>query len=96
MKKRTIILSIALLILALLAIDIYNVNSKQNELLETIAQKDSEIAILRSKGDIDKRYPAIVQHNEIVKDYNICVQIIPNNIYNKVLLGKTTTDYLIR
>lgn len=96
MKKKTIILTVLAIIVVVIAIDIYNVNTKQNELLNVIDEKKTEISILREKGDIDRRYPAIAQLNEVVGDYNICVKIFPNNIYNKIMLDKKTEKYLIR
>ena len=96
MKKKTVILSVLTIFIAVLAIDIYNVNAKQNELLNIIEEKKAEISILREKGDIDRRYPAIAQLNEVVGDYNICVKIFPNTLYNKIILGKKPADYLTR
>ena len=54
------------------------------------------LSILRKNGDIDRRYPAIAQLNEVIGDYNICVKIFPNTLYNKVILDKKPTDYLIK
>lgn len=96
MKKKSIILSILAIVVIVLTIDIYNVNTKQNELLNIIEEKKSEISILREKGDIDRRYPAIAQLNEVIGDYNICVKIFPNTLYNKIILGRKPADYLIR
>ena len=96
MKKKTILLSILAVIVIVLTIDIYNVNTKQNELLNIIENKKAEISILRKNGDIDRRYPAIAQLNEVIGDYNICVKIFPNTLYNKVILDKKPTDYLIK
>ena len=56
-----------------------------------------KLQLFNNQGNINKRYPAIpaiIEYNEAVKDYNICVKIFPNNLYNKILLGKKPAKYL--
>ena len=95
LKHATNFINITISLIILLA-DIYNVNTKQNKLLNIIEEKKTEISILREKGNINKRYPAIAQLNEVIGEYNTCAQIFPNNIYNKIILDKKTEKYLIR
>ena len=91
MKKKIILLSITIVII--LFADIYSVNRKQNELYRTIKEKETEIPLLRSQDDIDERFSTIKLYNAAIKDYNVCVKIFPNNLYNKVLLGRNPMKY---
>jgi len=96
MNKKNITIGAIGLLLVIVIANIYTVTNKQNELLEELDQKEIEITQLREQKNIESKYPKIIQYNWLANDYNTCLKVFPNNIYNSLFLDKKPIDYLIK